>query len=122
MQAKTVNAAKVFYDGSCPICSREIGFYRKRSGAEKIDWVDVSQAEAGEVAPGLSKANALNRLHVMSPAGELVSGGAAFTLIWSQLPGFSWLASLFSRPLLAAVLERAYDFFLAVRRGRAMKS
>lgn len=122
MQDTTKDAARVFYDGSCPICSREIGFYQKRSGAEKIDWVDVSQAEAGEVAPGLSKANALDRLHVMNPAGELVSGGAAFTLIWSQLPGFSWLASVFNRPLMAGLLEWAYDFFLAVRRRRAQKS
>ncbi len=117
MEGKSETAARVFYDGSCPICSREIGFYQKRSGAEKIDWVDVSKAEAGEVVPGLSKANALDRLHVLNPAGELVSGGAAFTLIWSQLPGFSWLARVFKRPLMARVLERAYAFFLAVRRG-----
>jgi len=122
MQEKTEDAAKVFYDGSCPICSREIGFYQKRAGAEKIDWVDVSLAKAGEVAPGLSKATALERLYVMNPAGELVSGGAAFTLIWSQLPGFAWLAGVFRRPLMAGILERAYDFFLTVRRGRTQKS
>ncbi len=122
MEGKSETAARVFYDGSCPICSREIGFYQKRSGAEKIDWVDVSRAEAGEVVPGLTKASALERLHVMNSTGALVSGGAAFTLIWSRLPGFAWLAGVFERPFMARILERAYDGFLALRRGRAQKS
>jgi predicted DCC family thiol-disulfide oxidoreductase YuxK len=32
----------VYYDGGCPICAREIGFYRARPGAEGFDWVNVA--------------------------------------------------------------------------------
>lgn len=35
----------VFYDGDCPLCQREIAFYRRRSGAERIRWIDVASCD-----------------------------------------------------------------------------
>lgn len=37
----------VYYDGGCPVCSREINFYRHRPGGESLAWVDVTC----EIAP-----------------------------------------------------------------------
>lgn len=34
----------VYYDGGCPVCRREIGFYQTCPGAEHIAWQDISQA------------------------------------------------------------------------------
>ena len=69
------NARKltVFYDGACPLCEREISFYRCRKGAEGIAWVDVSRSSEDEVTPGLSKNQALARFHIMDADGILVS-------------------------------------------------
>ena len=53
-------ALTVFYDGSCPLCRREIDFYRRRRGAARIDWLDISGLPEGEVAPGLSRCAALD--------------------------------------------------------------
>lgn len=112
-----VNAAglTVFYDGACPLCRREIGFYRDRRGADALDWVDVSAAQEAEVAPGLSREHALARFHVRDRAGRLMSGGAAFAAIWRSLPGFRLLGRLFSLRPLALILERAYRLFLRIR-------
>lgn len=105
----------VFYDGACPLCSREIGFYRRRRGAGNIDWVDISRASDGEIVPGLSKDQALARFHLLLPDGRLVSGGAAFAHLWAAIPGFRLMGKVFlSRPL-AGVIDRAYDLFLTVR-------
>jgi hypothetical protein len=41
----------VYYDGSCPICSREIGFYRARPGADGFDWVNVAGDGAEVLGP-----------------------------------------------------------------------
>ena len=54
-------ALTVFYDGACPLCRREIAFYRRRRGAARIRWLDISRAPEGEVAPGLSRCAALAR-------------------------------------------------------------
>ena len=32
----------VLYDGSCPICSREISQYKKSDSSVHIRWLDVS--------------------------------------------------------------------------------
>ncbi|NNF76643.1 MAG: DUF393 domain-containing protein, partial [Rhizobiales bacterium] len=69
----TSNALTVYYDGSCPLCAREIGFYKGRTGADAILWIDASKITAKDVAPGLSKARALARFHVLTPTGDVLS-------------------------------------------------
>lgn len=105
----------VYYDGACPLCAREIGFYRKRRGAEAVEWVDVSALPDGAVAPGLAKDAALARFHVRTGQGRLLSGGAAFAHLWSALPGFRALGAIFGRPPMSWFADRGYDLFLKVR-------
>ncbi|QCK87713.1 DUF393 domain-containing protein [Phreatobacter aquaticus] len=104
----------VFYDGSCPLCIREIGFYRRRQGANAVAWVDVSQA-ASDVAPGLSCSAAMARFHVRRPDGTLVSGGRAFAELWAVLPAFAWIGRFFRSGPLGALLDLAYRAFLPLR-------
>lgn len=105
----------VFYDGACPLCAREIAFYRSRKGAARVSWVDVAACAQETVTPGLSKQAALARFHVRHADGRLVSGGAAFTALWVALPGFRLLGRLFQLPPLAWTIDRAYPLFLKVR-------
>ena len=105
----------VFYDGDCPLCRREISFYRKRQGADAVCWVDVSRSCEPEVAPGLAKASALTRFHVRDNDGRLVSGGAALAALWEALPGFHTLGRLFRLRPLGWMLERVYRMFLLIR-------
>ena len=105
----------VFYDGACPLCDREISFYRRRKGAGGVSWVDVSRSPEEEVAPGLSKERALARFHVRNADGTIVSGGAAFAGLWAVLPGFRLLGRLFQIRPLTWALNRAYVLFLGFR-------
>ncbi len=112
-----------YYDGACPLCAREIGFYRRQEGADRIDWVDISRIDAVDVAPDLPRAKALARFTVRDVDGGLVSGSGAFTRIWMRLPRFRWLATLFAVPPFAWLLEQAYRLFLKFRpRLQAMAS
>ena len=110
--------ATVFYDGGCPLCRREIGFYRSRRGGEQISWIDVSQADEDEqVAPGLCTEAALARFHLRDEEGRIIRGGRAFAHLWSLLPGFRPFGRLLLLPPLSWLLDPAYDVFLKFRPG-----
>ena len=105
----------VFYDGSCPLCAREIAFYRRRQGAGALCWIDVSRAPDGAVAAGLSRERARARFHLRRSDGVLVSGGAAFAELWAALPAFRPLGRLFRSRGAVWLLDRSYDGFLHLR-------
>ncbi|MHA7900757.1 MAG: thiol-disulfide oxidoreductase DCC family protein [Henriciella sp.] len=109
----TNGAFTVYYDASCPMCRAEIGFYRKRRGAEAIDWVDVSNPRNAPI--GLSCEQAMARFHVRNIDGQLINGGAAFAELWKQMPSFRWLGLAFSIPPLRWLLNVAYNLFLPIR-------
>jgi predicted DCC family thiol-disulfide oxidoreductase YuxK len=106
----------VFYDGACPVCSREISFYQRQQGAEDIDWVDVTQSDNNFVAPGLSREAALRRFHMRQADGTLIGGVNAFAELWTHLPRFRIAGRIARLPVISTVLEWGYISFLAVRK------
>jgi predicted DCC family thiol-disulfide oxidoreductase YuxK len=104
----------VFYDGACPLCQREIAFYRRLDRAQRLHWCDVAQA--AECPDGLCQSDLLARFHVRTAAGRMESGARAFALLWLELPA-PW--PLFGRialwPGIAWLLEVGYRLFLHLR-------
>jgi predicted DCC family thiol-disulfide oxidoreductase YuxK len=107
--------ATVYYDGACPVCSREIAQYRRARGAENLDFVDVTRCDASQLGPDLTRDAALARMHVRDAEGRMVSGAAAFAALWRSLPGWAWLGRVASWPVVLPVLEVGYRGFLRVR-------
>jgi predicted DCC family thiol-disulfide oxidoreductase YuxK len=106
----------VFYDGGCPVCSREVQFYRNREGADFFAWVDVARADEALLGPGLSRDEALARMHVRRADGTIVSGAAAFAEIWRGMPGLRWLGMLLGVPPFGVLAELGYQLFLRARK------
>jgi predicted DCC family thiol-disulfide oxidoreductase YuxK len=113
--ATGASALTVYYDGACPLCRREIGYYRHQRGAERIDWIDVSSDGADAIAPDLDRAAALTRFHVRLPDGRLADGARGFAAMWGALPGWRWLGLLVGAPVVALVMEAGYRWFLRIR-------
>ncbi|PPD25726.1 MAG: DUF393 domain-containing protein [Hyphomicrobium sp.] len=105
----------VYFDGSCPLCRREIGYYRSKPGADNLAWTDVSACEMGLVAEDLSKGAAMSRFHVRDANGRLMSGAAAFAELWTHVPGWRWAGRLASSPIILPLLEIVYRGSLVVR-------
>jgi predicted DCC family thiol-disulfide oxidoreductase YuxK len=106
----------VYFDGSCPMCTSEICYYQARRGADGIDWVDISALSPGSmVEADLSKSDAMARFHVRRPDGTLVSGAAAFALLWTALPAFRIVGQIASLPGIVHALELTYRAFLPIR-------
>lgn len=103
----------VYFDGSCPLCRREMALYRRLPQAQSIDWVDVSDAPHG--LGDLSCAAAMARFHVRDADGQLFSGAAAFSKMWRIFPAWRWLGWLSAWPPLSWLFEVAYRVFLPLR-------
>lgn len=106
----------VFFDGSCPLCQREVRMYRKIASSVPIHWIDVSST-LQENTTGRSCAELMTRFHVRTADGVLLSGARAFIALWLLFPGWRWLGRLGSLPLMPTVLELLYRGFLLVRPG-----
>ncbi len=109
-------ACSVFYDGGCPICSREIALYQRLSEGQADRPAFENIAGDGAALPdGVSRDEALARFHVRLGSGEMVSGAAAFIALWRATPRFRLLGRLASIPPAPWLLEMCYRGFLKVR-------
>ena len=104
----------VYYDGACPVCSREMAVYRRAAGAEALRFVDVTTEAPPE---GVTRDAALARLHVRRPDGSMATGAAAFAALWSSLPRWRRLGRVAALPIVQPLLEAGYRAFLRVRRS-----
>lgn len=106
----------LYYDGGCPVCTREIGFYRRCRGAERIQWVNLAGCDDTELGSDLSREAAYARLHARLPDGTLVSGARAFAALWQALPAFHLGGRVAALPGVVHGLEVGYRAFLKLRR------
>ena len=105
---------EVYFDGSCPMCRREIAVYQNITPDQPIAWVDISKPDT-PLPHGQSKEQLMARFHTRTAQGELLSGAAAFVHVWAQLPGWRVLAWLAKVPGMLWLMEKAYNGFLPVR-------
>ena len=105
----------VYYDGACPVCSREIAHYRQQLGAQACQWVDAAHCAPDVLGADLPRAQALGRFHVRLADGRLVDGAAGFGTLWQVMPGWRWLGRLVQWGPVRPVAALAYAIFLRVR-------
>ena len=114
MNSTPVPLLTLYFDGGCPVCTREISFYQRRRGAERIRWVNLAQCEDSDLGSDLSREAATARLHARCPDGHLVSGARAFAALWQTLPAFFLAGRVAALPGIVQGLEWGYRGFLRV--------
>jgi predicted DCC family thiol-disulfide oxidoreductase YuxK len=103
----------VYFDGSCPLCRREISLYQGLPSKQLLQWVDVSTPMA--LPSGLTCELAMRRFHVRDAQGRLYSGAEAFSVLWRCFAGWRVLGWMTAVPPLSWLAEAAYRLFLPVR-------
>lgn len=106
----------VFYDGACPLCSKEVKLYKKLAANDKydtdIEWVDISKSQTELKAEGIKYADAMQLMHVKDASGVHQVGIDAILTIWDQLPYYRKLSKFLKQiPALHPWLKKAYAFF-----------
>ena len=114
-EAASATGPTIYFDGGCPVCTREIAVYQRQPGAESCTWIDASRCAEAEFGTGLTRDAALKRLHVRLPDGSLQHGARGFAAMWSALPRTALLGRIASWAPVATVLEVAYRIFLRLR-------
>jgi predicted DCC family thiol-disulfide oxidoreductase YuxK len=104
----------VYYDGLCPLCSREIAHFRARTPADAVTFVDFTEADFDPAAHGVDPERIRQVLHVRVGT-EMCTGTEAFLALWSAVPGYGWLARLVRLPGIRILADASYWVFARVR-------
>jgi predicted DCC family thiol-disulfide oxidoreductase YuxK len=106
--------AKVFYDGSCPICRREIKYYKNRDEHGRLSLVDITDPSfvAGDF--GLDPEAVNRELYVCTADGNVYTAVEGFRKIW-QAVGLEPLAMISRLPILSQSMDIGYRLFARYR-------
>lgn len=108
-------ALRVYYDGLCPLCSREIDHYRSKDVARDIQWVDITADGFDAAAEGLDPVQVQRLFHVRDRAGRLYVGVEAFIKIWETIPSLQLWKRLSDLPGARSAMQVGYAVFARVR-------
>ncbi len=109
---------KIYYDGVCHLCSREMSHYKKiverHALSTPIAFIDISDPRFDAKSHGLDPKKVQAVMHVQAADGKIYQGVEAFLQIWQIIPGQRWLFHIGSRS--KPVLKIAYAIFARLRR------
>ena len=102
----------ILYNGSCPICSREISAYMRYAAKHDLplEFEDLGQTDLNRW--GITPDQAAKRIHVLHN-GQVISGIPAFALVWDKMAHMKWLARLVRLPVISTMANALYDYILA---------
>ena len=102
----------IWFDGSCPLCSREIMLMKRLDQRGAIDFVDIATSNLADCPfdPG----ELLARFYAREN-GVLLTGTSAFAAMWRAIPLLRPIGLLARIPLVLTLLERCYLVFLRIR-------
>jgi predicted DCC family thiol-disulfide oxidoreductase YuxK len=106
---------EVFFDGGCPLCSREVRFLRRWDRRGVLRFIDIDAADF-QPAPGQPGLDALlARIHARSPDGRWIEGVEVFRRLYAAV-GFGPLVALSRLPGITQLLDWSYALFARNRR------
>ena len=106
-----MSSLRVWFDGDCPLCRREIALMQRLDSRKQIEFIDMA---TGQGACPIDRSDLLARFHAMEN-GQMLSGAAAFAAMWRVIPVLKPLGFLARNRLVLAFLEWIYLGFLKVR-------
>ncbi|MFT5130075.1 MAG: putative DCC family thiol-disulfide oxidoreductase YuxK [Rhodothermales bacterium] len=105
----------IFYDGQCPLCSREVSHYARRDRHNVLRLVDIAEPSFDAVAEGVDPLLVHARFHVRLADGQLTTGVDAFAAIWEALEIWPLARVCARNRLLRIPLDLGYVCFARIR-------
>ncbi len=105
----------VFYDGLCPLCSKEMDHYKKQKGSERLLFIDITEAHFDAKKEGLDPYKVHQVMHVKTSEGLVMTGVDAFIAIWDFLPQYNWVSKWAQKSFIRPFLNVGYQVFASIR-------
>lgn len=100
----------VWYDGDCPICSREMVWLKRQTDAS-VSYVDLTTA----THLPLERSVLMRRFHAQEHDGPMLSGIDAFEALWHRSDVLGPLGVAARVRVFRWILELSYECFLRFR-------
>ncbi len=110
-----MNLNKVFYDGKCGLCSKEINYYKRIAPKNTFEWHDIASNPEKLNELNVSQYDALMYLHAIDQKSNLKIGVDAFILIWSNLKHWKILSIFVRTPIIYSIANITYKLFANYR-------
>lgn len=101
----------IYYDGACPLCSREIAFLRRRDrGRGRLRFVDIAAADFDATPLGVAQTELMAQIHGQLADARWLVGMAVLRRAYTAV-GLGWLLAPTGWPLLGPLFDAGYRWF-----------
>lgn len=101
---------EVFFDGQCPLCSREIQLLKKLDKQDKIIFTDISTPSFDANAFGLKQSDFMAEIRGRLQDGKMIAGVEVFRQLYEAV-GMKCLVRISRFPIIAQMLDLGYRIF-----------
>jgi predicted DCC family thiol-disulfide oxidoreductase YuxK len=101
---------EIFFDGDCPLCTREVALLRRFDRQSRIRFTDIAAPEFDASRLGLTQAILMDSIHGRLPDGRLIEGVEVFRRAYQAI-GLGPLVMLTRLPGIRQLLDLAYRAF-----------
>ena len=111
---------KVFYDGNCPICNREIELYKKLNKNKSVKWYNIYTDNKALKIINKSREECLKAFHVID-GDKIYKETDAFFVLWKDIKYFKILYFILNFQLIKFILNIFYKIFANYRYNKLYK-
>jgi predicted DCC family thiol-disulfide oxidoreductase YuxK len=101
---------EVFFDGDCPLCRREVAWFRRLDRRQRIRFTDLAMDVRAVTESGIPFDQLMAEIHGRMPDGTWIRGVEVFRRMYSAV-GWTWLVAPTRWPGLRQCLDWAYRVF-----------
>jgi len=101
---------EIFFDGECPLCTREVNLLRRMDRKRRVRFTDIAAQDFDPRALGTDMSTLMARIHGRLPDGTVLEGVEVFRRVYEAV-GLSWLSRVSRLPGIASLTEAAYSLF-----------
>lgn len=101
---------EVFFDGDCPLCTKEIDFVRRLDTKSRVRFTDIAAPGFDAASIGRTQDDLMARIQGRAADGSFIEGVEVFRQMYAAV-GLSPLVALTRLPGITQLLDVGYRWF-----------